>query len=257
MLKRLLSRMYRNQKGITGLETAIILIAFVVVAAVFAYTVLSAGLFATEQSSEAVYSGLQEARSTMEIRGGVSAYASVPATGADASAEDIDGSDNLDIAQTSGMITRIQFAVANVLGGDPIDLTPHYTAVAVDPPSTLAQTGTDNHETIITYQDKDHYFSDCTYTVAWIGEANQDNLLEANEKALITVWLMDHAGNAATAFNIAAAGNNVYFDEDDDTNNTYLTASETFTLEVKSPNGAVLPMTRTLPDYLDPVNDLH
>ncbi|MDY6911822.1 MAG: archaellin/type IV pilin N-terminal domain-containing protein, partial [Chloroflexota bacterium] len=28
-----------NQKGITGLETAIILIAFVVVAAVFAYTV--------------------------------------------------------------------------------------------------------------------------------------------------------------------------------------------------------------------------
>ena len=61
----------RGEKGITGLETAIILIAFVVVAAVFAYTVLSAGLFATQKASESVYSGLEEARSALEIKGGV------------------------------------------------------------------------------------------------------------------------------------------------------------------------------------------
>lgn len=35
----------RNQRGITGLETAIVLIAFVAVASVFAYTVLAAGIF--------------------------------------------------------------------------------------------------------------------------------------------------------------------------------------------------------------------
>ena len=34
-----------DERGITGLETAIILIAFVVVASVFAYAVLTAGLF--------------------------------------------------------------------------------------------------------------------------------------------------------------------------------------------------------------------
>jgi len=34
-----------KQEGITGLKTAIILIAFVIVASVFAYVVLSAGLF--------------------------------------------------------------------------------------------------------------------------------------------------------------------------------------------------------------------
>ena len=39
------NQLTRNQRGITGLETAIILIAFVVVASVFAYTVLSAGIF--------------------------------------------------------------------------------------------------------------------------------------------------------------------------------------------------------------------
>jgi flagellin FlaB len=46
MLKRFLGK----EKGITGLETAIILIAFIVVAAVFAYTALSAGLFSTQIS---------------------------------------------------------------------------------------------------------------------------------------------------------------------------------------------------------------
>ena len=71
MLVKLMRKIYKDQKGITGLETAIILIAFVVVAAVFAYTVLSAGLFATQKSSESVYSGLEETQSTLEIRGGV------------------------------------------------------------------------------------------------------------------------------------------------------------------------------------------
>ncbi|MFA4835816.1 MAG: archaellin/type IV pilin N-terminal domain-containing protein [Dehalococcoidia bacterium] len=61
----------KKQKGITGLETAIILIAFVVVAAVFAYTVLSAGLFSSQESSEAVYAGLEEAQSSLEIKGSV------------------------------------------------------------------------------------------------------------------------------------------------------------------------------------------
>jgi len=75
MLKKFMNRMHHNQKGITGLETAIILIAFVVVAAVFAFTVLSAGLFSTEKSKEAVYSGLKEAQSTLELKGSVTTNA--------------------------------------------------------------------------------------------------------------------------------------------------------------------------------------
>jgi flagellin-like protein len=38
-----MKRQEKNHKGITGLETAIVIIAFVVVAAVIAYTVLAAG----------------------------------------------------------------------------------------------------------------------------------------------------------------------------------------------------------------------
>ncbi|MBN1367426.1 MAG: hypothetical protein JW967_05835, partial [Dehalococcoidales bacterium] len=51
----------RNQKGITGLETAIILIAFVTVASVLAYSVLSAGIFSSEKGKAAVYQGLDQA----------------------------------------------------------------------------------------------------------------------------------------------------------------------------------------------------
>jgi len=47
----------QTQRGITGLETAIILIAFVVVASVFAFTVLSTGIFSSERSKETVHAG--------------------------------------------------------------------------------------------------------------------------------------------------------------------------------------------------------
>ena len=63
-----------SERGITGLETAIILIAFVIVASVFAFTVLSMGIFASERSKETVFAGLQEAKSTLEPRGATVAY---------------------------------------------------------------------------------------------------------------------------------------------------------------------------------------
>ena len=66
-----LFRRLGEQKGITGLETAIILIAFVVVAAVFAFVVLSTGLFSSERSKETVYAGLEKTRGSMELSGAV------------------------------------------------------------------------------------------------------------------------------------------------------------------------------------------
>ena len=66
MISRSTGDTSRDQRGITGLETAIILIAFVVVASVFAFTVLSTGIFASERSKETVFSGIEEAQSTLE-----------------------------------------------------------------------------------------------------------------------------------------------------------------------------------------------
>lgn len=70
-LTRVLKSMHRRQRGMTGLETAIVLIAFVTVASVLAYSVLSAGIFSAEKGKATVYSGLESAQATMEVVGSV------------------------------------------------------------------------------------------------------------------------------------------------------------------------------------------
>ncbi len=68
---RALKNLHRHQRGMTGLETAIILIAYVTVASVLAYSVLSAGIFSAERGKETVYKGLEQAQATMEVNGSV------------------------------------------------------------------------------------------------------------------------------------------------------------------------------------------
>jgi len=61
----------KNEDAFTGLEAAIVLIAFVVVAAVFSYVVLGAGFFTTQKSQETVHSGVAMASSAVEVLGDV------------------------------------------------------------------------------------------------------------------------------------------------------------------------------------------
>jgi len=60
-----------REEGFTGLEAAIVLIAFVVVAAVFSYVVLGAGFFTTQKAQEVVYTSVDQASSSIEILGDV------------------------------------------------------------------------------------------------------------------------------------------------------------------------------------------
>ena len=66
-----MSSFKNNDSAFTGLEAAIVLIAFVVVAAVFSYVVLGAGFFTTQKAQEVVHTGVQQASSTLEIVGNV------------------------------------------------------------------------------------------------------------------------------------------------------------------------------------------
>ena len=91
-----LNRMMKNESGITALETAIILIAFVVVAAIFAFTVLTTGTFLTEQSKQAAYAGLQQVSSSMQLEGSV-------------------------VLQSTG--NTIVFNLATVAGGSSVDIS--------------------------------------------------------------------------------------------------------------------------------------
>ena len=64
-------RLAADQRGITGLETAIVLIAFVVVASVFAFTVLSTGLFTSKEAEKASRAAITSAEATMVRVGSV------------------------------------------------------------------------------------------------------------------------------------------------------------------------------------------
>ncbi len=59
----------QKESAFSGLEAAIVLIAFVVVAAVFSYVMLGAGFFATQKSQEVTYSGIKQSTSNLVLDG--------------------------------------------------------------------------------------------------------------------------------------------------------------------------------------------
>jgi flagellin FlaB len=195
---RFLKQIGAEEAGITALETAIILIAFVVVASVFAFTMLSAGTFSTERGKEAIYAGLTEVQSSMEVKGGVIANSVTTGSGPTAT------------------VNSLVFTVANVLHGQPVNLTTGIT------------------ESVVVFEYRDAQQSvplDGTkWTVSWLGNHNANELLEAGELAQITV-------------DVSAL-------------NPPLSTNTTFNLEMKPPSGAVLNLQRTTPPWLDKVNDL-
>jgi flagellin FlaB len=155
MLKGLNKILRRDERGITGLETAIILIAFVVVASVFAYTVLSAGIFSSQKGQEAVYSGLEEARASMSVKGSMFAYGS------------------------GGNVTSVSFCLVNTMKGQAVDLT------------ASGGNGTTNNVTIMGFTDSAQHVADVAFSTVFVGDNNGDSLLENEEQVIITVDFTD------------------------------------------------------------------
>ena len=100
-----------NQQGITGLETAIVLIAFVVVASVFAFAVLNTGFLNSEKSKEAALGGLQETSSTLSLRGEVIADSNAAKTAVDLIKFNLapasTASESVDLSTTGSVITYL------------------------------------------------------------------------------------------------------------------------------------------------------
>ena len=146
----------REQRGMTGLETAIILIAFVTVAAVFGYAVLSAGLFSAERGKETIYAGLQQAKANMEISGSVIVTAT-----------------NATLPTARARLIRV--TVRNAIAGTPIDMTP--------PGATGA------NRCVISLTTSTVYYNNISWTVDAIGNDDGDNLLEAGEQMEVSIDL--------------------------------------------------------------------
>ena len=90
-----------SDDAFTGLEAAIVLIAFVVVAAVFSYVVLGAGFFTSQTAQATVHTGVSQASSSMELVGNVYGVAN---------------------AATTAM-SYVNITVALTAGGTPVDMS--------------------------------------------------------------------------------------------------------------------------------------
>ncbi len=227
-----MQRIENNQRGITGLETAIILIAFVVVASVFAFTVLSTGIFSSERSKETVFSGIEEAQSTLEPRGSMIAY-----TGK--------------IVSTSTAF-KMSFLVSNAVAGEPVDLTPGYTTDGSGDDPDVASAN--KRVTVISYTDQKQFLPDVPWTISWPGDDDGDNLLENNEKAEITVWLLTRDN---TVTNVTSNSSVKTLTNGISSSANILATRDEFTIEVKPPSGAVLNIRRRVPSQFDTVLDLN
>jgi len=158
ILKRKLAK---NQEGITGIETAIILIAFVIVASVFAYVVLSAGLFSTQKAKEAIHAGLEEAQCTIEVKGNI--YGRMQAS----------------------VLQEIYFTVGTSTSGGSIDFTD--------------TSGNNSNLVVISYSDNYQIFPTVNWTLTKLNTIDADNMLDNNELFMITVDLTVVSANATPA----------------------------------------------------------
>jgi archaeal flagellin FlaB len=148
---KILKRLKKDQEGITGLETAIILIAFVIVASVFAYVVLSAGLFSSQKAKEAVNAGLSSTMSTLEIKGSIIAR-----------------------MDSNGLATNIIFDVGLPAAGNSVDFNP--SSANISP-------------LVISYSDADNLIPSVNWSIQKLAMINTDNLLDPNELFEVNVAL--------------------------------------------------------------------
>lgn len=146
----------KDERGMTGLETAIILIAFVTVAAVFGYAILSAGLFSAERGKETIYAGLNQAKSNMELSGSVIAKST----------------DNVSISE-------VLFTVRNAVAGNPIDM------------AACNGTSAATNKCVISLTTKDSYINNVKWSKVAIGASNNNDLLETGEHYEITINTSD------------------------------------------------------------------
>ena len=151
-----------DQRGITGLETAIALIAFVVVASVFAFTVLSAGIFSSEKGKEAVYAGLKTTRSTIKLVGPIVV-------------KDTDNDDTVD---------EVIFMMTNAAAGEDINVT---TTVDSNSDGLLSDEDNPLHTTVISVITASQSTDDVAWTRVGVGKNDGDVLLEDGEVTEITV----------------------------------------------------------------------
>lgn len=168
------NKLIMNDAGFTGLEAAIVLIAFVVVAAVFSYVMLGAGFFTSQTSNAVVHTGVDMATSSVQTSGQVIA---------------VGDTDN-------NCVESINVTLQLTAGNSPIDLSK--TIISFQ----------DSNQSVTTAWDGSTMSSagvmSTTGTagdpgITWIHQTDKNTLLEPGELAIIQIPV-SNGGTAVTGF---------------------------------------------------------
>ena len=208
-----------NKKGLTGIETAIILIAFVIVASVFAFAVLNLGMVTTQQSQSVVTTGLQQASSALQIQGHVIAYGN----------------------ESTERVWGIRVYLNLAPGQEPIDFNQSkmvisYQSAKIHIPDVYSGANSTSNPNFWTDVDSaEDYFksTDCSVgCMIVVVQGDNDCLLEPGETYALLLRLDQIDSNAV------------------------LQPYDSFTIEIKPQVGATLTITRTIPASIATILDL-
>jgi len=220
----------RNKKAISGLETAIVLIAFVIVASAFAYAVLNMGFLATQKSQQVVLGGLQAASSALVVDGPVYGYSTEGGTNAN--------------------LTSVIFWLKVASGANAVDLNINKTTIGYQNPRGVWPNIYSN--VALTYQlpgaGNSYTSTSLTTLVQW--EVGQGMLLLAGQKVRVTIDLTTlNMGTAPSGFATTQTANAANVPG-------VVMKNEEFKIIIKPPVGSVLEIDRTAPAAVVTVNDL-
>lgn len=163
-MKGIFSIFSKDERAFTGLESAIVLTAFVVVAAVFSYVVLGAGFTTSDTAKATIDEGVKQASSSVELAGDV-------------------------IAKGDG--TNVDYAILT------IQLTAGQAPVDIGADSTAGMM-------VVSYSDNATYASSTNWTQNFVGNFDGDSVLEQHEKVELNVTIPADSmlqGTAAQAVN--------------------------------------------------------
>jgi len=164
-------KLLRNKRAIVGIEAAIVLIAFVVVASALAYIAINMGFFASQKSKDTISRGISEATSALELDGSVIAK-----------------------TDSDGKIKYIAFPVKLSVGRSEVDLGANATVVSVYAPDdsfTLLDIYNGVNQSLNDPSNLDTIINSLSSQGAVFIIYNDDNdtVLERNEKAFLVINL--------------------------------------------------------------------
>ena len=205
-------KLRKVRRGIVGIEAAIVLIAFVLVASALAFVVLNMGMFTTQKTKEVIAKAYEEATRAIDIAGNVVAKTSYP---------------------TSSTVDLVAIPIKLTAGSRAVDLNKTAVAITIINPDGTAK-HTDNG-----YK----YISGTTFTVVTdFGTITGLNSLEATfvyvrtDEGTTTGDNLLEPGEVALLVFKAPTGTGPY---------------SRIIVEIKPPQGASITVERIVPPKID------